>query len=255
MTTVDRIKEIAIIIKWGGEKKGEGTSEDISKWWKRTYPDKVCIGPLQNECFLIECIDLYLKHEILNGSPSFYKGISFTKTNWTPNFDPRKFKINKTLKWFIVEGLPMEYWSGMAIMRIRDVLGSFSGVDKDFLNGKTGDVAKICVEIDMDMGTYNELEIVMKGGKCKQQIKSLDKNIPNRFLQWEKMQEGSSTLRKEQLRGIQEEISQGEMNSQSRHTEGGPLKRRRRENQSIEPMENSQERSIECQNNNPPSMQ
>lgn len=59
------------------------------------------------------------------------------------------------------------------MIRIRDALGTFLGIEEDFLNGQAGDVANLLVEVDSKSGIYKELEILSEFGRWKQRVEIL----------------------------------------------------------------------------------
>ncbi|GLJ17602.1 hypothetical protein SUGI_0306530 [Cryptomeria japonica] len=63
---------------------------------------------------------------------------------------------------------------------IGDALGTFLGIEEDFINGKAGLWPRLLVEIDSDIGALEDLEIITEHGKCFQRTEVDKKQIGGR---------------------------------------------------------------------------
>ncbi|GLJ43817.1 hypothetical protein SUGI_0912280 [Cryptomeria japonica] len=118
---------------------------------------------------------------------------SFSRFKWNHSFNPRKHRHVKKQLWISLIGLPSEFWHLDALIRIGDALGASLGVEEEFLNDLTGDIANLLVEVDANMGIYQNIEIISELGKWIQRIEILQDGIIGKYLLRENMKEGCST--------------------------------------------------------------
>lgn len=178
-TMVVRFQENAFFAQWCGV--GRNNKEIIS-WWTSSFPSLITVRPLQNDFFLLECVDSSLKKVITEGCPLFFQGSSFNFINWKPGFDSVNHRFEKSPVWLSLVGLPLEFWCPEALVKIGDALGTLVGIEEDFLKGLKGDVANIYVEIDLHKGFYNFLEIISEMERWKQKVQRLGNHIPGKCI-------------------------------------------------------------------------
>ncbi|XVF38113.1 hypothetical protein REPUB_Repub20aG0070400 [Reevesia pubescens] len=76
-------------------------------------------------------------------------GYYLTVRQWTQNFDPLLDKIEKVIAWVRLLGLPLEYYNGLSLTRIRNIIGRVIRFDRNIEEVIRGRFARlICVELD-----------------------------------------------------------------------------------------------------------
>ncbi|GLJ37665.1 hypothetical protein SUGI_0765190 [Cryptomeria japonica] len=171
----------------------EGDQADRTKeLWAKQFDSWVSVKTLLNGIFFIECISSHLNKEILGGEPLFIEGHVFLKTFWIPNFNPMRHNLKTKPIWITLEGLLIEYLNFKALAMIGDALGTFSGIDEDFINEKVCLRPRLLMEMNSNRKDVDDLEIIIDNGKCLQWTEVDKKQIGGRCLIWKHLEPSCS---------------------------------------------------------------
>jgi hypothetical protein len=82
---------------------------------------------------------------------------------WTHLFNPEKEHFRFRHLWVLMSGCPLDFWNLEAFKAMGDALGKFLHVDVTLLSGQDRRIGKIMVEIDLQKGLPEFLEIEWRG--------------------------------------------------------------------------------------------
>jgi hypothetical protein len=82
---------------------------------------------------------------------------------WTHLFNPEKEFSRFQHLWVLMSGCPLAFWNLEAFKAMGDALGKFLHVDLTQMSGQDRRIGKILVEIDLQKGLPEFLEIEWRG--------------------------------------------------------------------------------------------
>lgn len=82
---------------------------------------------------------------------------------WSPLFDPEREQIGAGPLWVRLPGLPLQYWSEEALIKIGNALGTYLDHDRTYVESKKQTLARVLVHLDTREGL--EEKITLKWGK------------------------------------------------------------------------------------------
>jgi hypothetical protein len=116
--------------------------------------DKPLVQPLVHFSFLVGR-DLQL---ILNSPWILDRGVLMLK-HWTPGFSPFSSSFSKRNLWMLLPDFPLELWSLPVFEAIANTVGKFVFFDSRSLNWINKCVAWVLVEIDLESGLLDSIDV------------------------------------------------------------------------------------------------
>lgn len=89
---------------------------------------------------------------------------------WRLGFNPATESFGLRHLWVLLPGLPLQFWNLQALERIGASLGRFLKVDTKQLEASDRRLAKIYVEVDVQVGLPEVLEIDWRGQMISQDL-------------------------------------------------------------------------------------
>ena len=87
---------------------------------------------------------------------------------WSLYFDPEKDVPSVVSFWVRLPHLPLHYWNDEALRAIGNTLGK--SIDKAEPKGPLFSCARICVEVDLEKGLQEEVDLFMDGWEYLQKV-------------------------------------------------------------------------------------
>ncbi|XVF27193.1 hypothetical protein REPUB_Repub14bG0086000 [Reevesia pubescens] len=155
----------ALIVKLLGKVLGFQTlSARAKQLWQ--LEGKYKVVDLGQDYFLFKFEKKVDYKHVLEGRPWIIGGHYLTVRQWTLNFNPNTDIINKVIAWVRLPGLPMEYYSQFALLRLWALVGRGIKVDRNTEDAIRGRFARLCIEVDLTKALVSLLFI----GKHKQVV-------------------------------------------------------------------------------------
>ncbi|CAN1139820.1 hypothetical protein LINPERHAP2_LOCUS11515 [Linum perenne] len=85
----------------------------------------------------------------LNDGPWLIGDYYVISEPWRPYFEPGSSPISKLRIWVRLPNLPLECYDDFILTSIGNIIGKTVHIDRTTLNGRRGNYARICVEIDI----------------------------------------------------------------------------------------------------------
>lgn len=90
-------------------------------------------------------------------------------TPWFPEFDPNTMVVSQLPVWVCLRNLPLHFWSPQVLSIIGNSIGRFIKMDTDRMEEGIYTFACICVEVDLNKGLPDQIQLNYKQ-KCWTQI-------------------------------------------------------------------------------------
>lgn len=134
----------------------KSTNNWVARNWAVLIKNKVTSYFLGRGYFLFEFSKKEDKDLIFRNGPYFMGPKTLYLNKWTPDFDRVVDVPSAVLVWVMLPNLPIHCWNWESLKHIRNTLGKF--IDK--ANNKDQyDCARICVEVDLEVGLPEAIKI------------------------------------------------------------------------------------------------
>jgi hypothetical protein len=134
----------------------KATETWVIKNWKPLIKQNVTSHFLGRGYFLFEFTSKEDKELIFRNGPYFMGPQGLYLNKWTPDFDPEEDVPSAVPVWVRLPNLPIHCWNWDSLKHIGDALGKFI----DRANNKDQyDCARICVEVDLEVGLPEAIKI------------------------------------------------------------------------------------------------
>jgi len=132
------------------------TEQWVSRNWAPLIKEKVTSYFLGKGYFLFEFSSKEDKDLIFQNGPYFMCSQGLYLNKWTPDFDPAVDVPKAFPVWVRLPNLPVHCWNWSSLRHIGNTLGKFI----DRANNKDQyDCARICVEVDLEVGLPEAIKI------------------------------------------------------------------------------------------------
>ena len=105
---------------------------------------------------------------IFRSGPYFMGPRGLYLNHWTLSFDPKKDVPSAVSVWVHLPHIPLHYWNDEALQAIGNSLGKY--IDKAYPKEPLFSCARICVEVDLEKGLPEEVNLFMDGWEYLQKV-------------------------------------------------------------------------------------
>jgi hypothetical protein len=134
----------------------KATETWVIRNWKSLIKQNVTSHFLGRGYFLFEFTSRDDKDLIFRNGPYFMGPQGLYLNKWTPDFDPEEDVPSAVPVWVRMPNLPIHCWNWDSLKHIGDALGKF--IDRAH-NKDQYDCARICVEVDLEVGLPEAIKI------------------------------------------------------------------------------------------------
>jgi len=99
---------------------------------------------------------------ILREGPWFWGSTSLFITPWFPEFDVNTMVVSRIPVWVRFHNLPLHLWNQQVLAGIGNTIGRYIKTDTQRLEKRIFTFARICVEVDLNKGLPNRIQLKQK---------------------------------------------------------------------------------------------
>lgn len=148
----------ALVIKLFGKNISyKGLSDRLQELWR--LQKGMELTDLDDNYFMVRFYERGDYIHVLEGGPWTIMGHYLTISKWQPYLNPSESKIENTLVWLRLPGLPVEFFNKELLMEIGSVVGRPVKVDDYTISGTRGKYARVCVELDLSRTLVPQIKL------------------------------------------------------------------------------------------------